>query len=66
MMISNIGSFLTSNEVLRIFFIAGAIFGVATLAYVVARQRSRSNLFSMFIYWFCYLNLFSKYTYLFY
>lgn len=65
-MVASIGSFLTSNDVLRIIFIAGAIFGVAMLAYTVARQRNRKNLFVMFAYWLSFLNLLSKYTYLFY
>ncbi len=65
-MLASIGSFLTSNEVMRVFLIAGAILGIAMTTYFLARKRNRDTYLSMFIYWFCYLNLFLKFTYLFY
>jgi hypothetical protein len=65
-MVTSIGSFLASIEVVRGLLIAGAILGIAMTAYFLAKKRNGDTYLSMFIYWFCYLNLFVKFTYLFY
>ncbi|BBB62609.1 hypothetical protein UNDKW_4336 [Undibacterium sp. KW1] len=65
-MVASVGSFLSSDDVLRVIFIAGAIIGVALSVHLLSKKRRMESYVVIFAYWFSYLNLLSKYTYLFY
>ena len=65
-MLGSISNVVTADDITRFLLIAGVILGLPLSVNLLTKKRNRTSYLVLFSFWFSYLNLFTKFTYLFF